>query len=63
MLTLDPSKRISGEAALEHPYLDPEMCADFDIAIGQDCHEMWAGDPFLISRLSSLVSRWLIVGS
>ena len=41
MLTLDPTQRITAAAALEHPYLDPNECADFDIEVVQDCHEMW----------------------
>eukprot|EP00039_Didymoeca_costata_P010635 m.143759 g.143759 ORF g.143759 m.143759 type:complete len:803 (-) comp14905_c0_seq3:2834-5242(-) len=41
MLILDPTKRISTSAILEHPYLTPSECAPFKIQIEQDCHEMW----------------------
>ncbi|CAD6187984.1 unnamed protein product [Caenorhabditis auriculariae] len=45
MLTLDPKKRISAQAALAHPWireLDNKFVPPIQLPQHQDCHEMWS---------------------
>ena len=45
MLTLDPSRRISSEETLVHPFLknvDPQLVSPPEFPEWQDCHEMWS---------------------
>lgn len=45
MLTLDPSRRISSEETLMHPFLkniDPQLVSPPEFPDWQDCHEMWS---------------------
>lgn len=44
MLTLDPSKRITAEESLQHPFLKDIVCENISppsLPTWQDCHEMW----------------------